>query len=433
MPVSLAQAKLNATDDVDTMVIDEFRKESVILDALTFDDVVNPAGGGSTLTYGYTRLITQPTADFRAINSEYTPSEVTKERETVDLKVLGGSFQIDRVLADVARGAEVALQMRQKIKATRTRFQDEVINGDVGVDVDGFDGLDKILAGTDTEMNADGSESIDWTNLDTSGVAHGALDTLDAFLALLDGPPTLVMGNRLALAKVRGIARRSGQYVREPIEGLVGVNGRPIVRESYGNVLFVDPGEKAGTNQQIIPIYDPDNTAYTIATSGTPTGGTFTLFVTVDGVTEETGTIAYNASAATIDTAIEALANVPAGSVTSGGGALPTAVTISFTGDLAGADVIVTAGTNGLTGGTNSAFTATESGDTGGLTDLYAVRIGLDGFHGVTTVGSQLVKTWMPDFTKAGAVKTGEVEMGPVAVALKATKAAAVLRGIKVR
>jgi hypothetical protein len=29
-------------------------------------------------------------------------------------------------------------------------------------------------------------------------------------------------------------------------------------------------------------------------------------------------------------------------------------------------------------------------------------------------------------------VKTGEVEMGPVAVALKATKAAAVLRNIKV-
>ena len=88
MPVSLAQAKLNATDDVDTMVIDEFRKESAILDALVFDDVVNPAGGGSTLTYGYTRLITQPTADFRAINSEYTPSEVTKARETVEGQVV---------------------------------------------------------------------------------------------------------------------------------------------------------------------------------------------------------------------------------------------------------------------------------------------------------------------------------------------------------
>nr|WP_244409201.1 hypothetical protein [Streptomyces albofaciens] len=67
-----------------------------------------------------------------------------------------------------------------------------------------------------------------------------------------------------------------------------------------------------------------------------------------------------------------------------------------------------------------------------GTTDLYAVRLGLDGFHGVSTVGSNLVRQWLPDFATAGAVKKGEVELGPVAVALKATKAAAVWRGIKV-
>jgi hypothetical protein len=39
----------------------------------------------------------------------------------------------------------------------------------------------------------------------------------------------------------------------------------------------------------------------------------------------------------------------------------------------------------------------------------------------------------MPDFTVAGAVKTGEVELGPVAVALKRTKAAAVKRNVKVQ
>ena len=45
----------------------------------------------------------------------------------------------------------------------------------------------------------------------------------------------------------------------------------------------------------------------------------------------------------------------------------------------------------------------------------------MDGFHGVAVTG-QLIKQWLPDFTTAGAVKTGEVEMGPVSVALKATK-----------
>jgi hypothetical protein len=43
------------------------------------------------------------------------------------------------------------------------------------------------------------------------------------------------------------------------------------------------------------------------------------------------------------------------------------------------------------------------------------------------------VNTWLPDFSSAGAVKTGEVEMGPVGVVLKATKSASVFRNIKVR
>lgn len=65
------------------------------------------------------------------------------------------------------------------------------------------------------------------------------------------------------------------------------------------------------------------------------------------------------------------------------------------------------------------------------LTDIYVVRLGLDGLHGVSQAGTPLVQTFLPDFTTAGAVKTGEVEMGPVALALKATKAAAVLRNVK--
>ena len=45
MAVTLAEAKNNALEDYDPFVIDEFRKSSVILDSLIFDDAVNPAGG----------------------------------------------------------------------------------------------------------------------------------------------------------------------------------------------------------------------------------------------------------------------------------------------------------------------------------------------------------------------------------------------------
>lgn len=72
-----------------------------------------------------------------------------------------------------------------------------------------------------------------------------------------------------------------------------------------------------------------------------------------------------------------------------------------------------------------------ETGSSDGLTDIYFARIGLDGVHGVTPTGQTAPTTYLPDMTKPGAVKTGEVEM-VAAMALKASRSAAVLRGIKV-
>ncbi|WP_427870549.1 major capsid protein [Leucobacter luti] len=336
MPITLAEAKNNTQMDYDPFVIDEFRKESPMLDLLTFDDAVNPSPAGGTMDYGYRRLKTQATASTREINKEYTPQNVTTEKKSVTLAVMGGSFEVDRVVArnlGTGAGAAVELNLAQKIKSTVAEFNDQVVNGDVAVDANGFDGLDKALTGSSTEVG--GTTVTDWSDLDTvQSTSHRALDTLDDLFDLLNGPASIVLGNRKALSKVRAIARRIGMYNRDPFEGLLDRNGRPVVRETYGNVTFVDAGAKAGTATDVIPVE-----------SRTVGGNTVT-----------------------------------------------------------------------------------------GLTDLYAIRLDLlDGFHGVSTVGSQLVETWLPDFSTAKAVKTGEVELGPVAVALKATKAAAVLRNIKVQ
>lgn len=334
MAVSLAESKNNTTDDVDVAAIDEFRKTGVIPDSLIFDDVVNPAGGGDTLTYGYRRLNTQATAATREINTEYADQNVTTTRHTVDLAVMGGSFSVDRVTAKLGPQASgnIALNMGQKIKSTNAKFADLVINGDKATDANGFDGLDKALVGSSTEFRA--GQVTDWRDFDTDTRAeHKALDVIDEFLSLLDGTPTILVGNAKVLSRVRAAARRAGMYTKDPVEGLVGANGRPIERESYGGILFGDAGAKAGSNDAIVPIVT--RTVATVSTSG--------------------------------------------------------------------------------------------------LTDLYAYRVGLDGFHGVSTIGGQIVQTWLPDFTKAGAVKRGEVELGPIAVALKATKAAAVFRNIRVQ
>lgn len=434
MAVSLAESKNNTQDMINVAVIDEFRKESAVLDTLIFDDVVNPAGGGATLTYGYRRQSTQADAAFRAINSEYTPSNVATTKHTVDLAVLGGAFEVDRVTAKLGPNdsSNVMLNLQNKIKATRTRFQDAVINGDIVDELtadaaNGFDGLNKALKGSSTEFRP--TTVTDWTDFDTDArAAYKALDLLDEFLGLLDGAPTVILGNAKALARVRAMARRSGLYTKDPIEGLVGANGRPINRESYGGIVFADAGEKAGSSNLIIPTVsrDMDGSKWLITVTGSPTGGTFTL--TVNGVA--TSAIAYNAAAATVEAALEAvLVNTPNATVTGSAGG-PWTATFDGTAYFA-----VALGTNSLTGGTTPSVTSVEqtTAATTGLTDLYAYRVGLDGFHGVSTIGGQIVQTWMPDFSSAGAVKKGEVELGPIGVALKKTKAAAVWRNIKVQ
>lgn len=318
MAVTLAQAKLNVQDALQMGVIDEFAKSNFLFNNMTFDDCVSPTGGGATLTYGYTRLVTQPTAQFREINKEYSPHEVEKQRYTVDLKVFGGSFQIDRVIANMGGIVdEVTLQMQQKIKAASALFNDTVINGDSAVDAKAFDGLEKALAGSSTEFTP--SSAID---LSTSAAVDANwkafLDMLDEFLMGLDGTPSFIGGNTKLIARLRAVARRAGMYQ-------VTKNDFGQQVEQYGVIPFVDFGTKAGSNSPVVAI-------------------------------------------------------------------------------------------------------DSETGET----SIYAARLGLDGFHAVSMAGVAPVQTWLPDFSTAGAVKTGEVEM-VAAVALKATKAAGVMRKIKVQ
>ena len=329
MPVTLAEARNNVQDDVQAGIIDEFRKSSFLLEALTFDDVVSPGTGQSTLTYGYMRLLTQPTAQFRAINTEYTPAEVSRQRITVDLKVFGGAYEIDRVIADNVSAliSEVTLQSSQKIKAARSLFHDTVINGSVAAQALAFDGLDVAVAGSTTEYGL--GVATDISGELTQAQAFTVMEKMDEVISKLDEKPAALMGNSKIINKIKGVARRAG-YITESEDAF----GRKVT--GYDNIPLVDLGDKPGTNDPVVPVASRD----------------------VDG---------------------------------------------------AGAGGVIT-----------------------GLTDLYAARFGLDGFHGLSPAGRELVRQWLPNYETAGAVKKGEVEL-VAAVALKATKSAGVFRNLKVQ
>ena len=325
MDITLAEAKVGMADKVDQKVVDTFRRSSLLLDKLVFDNAISPGTGGSTLTYGYIQLKTPSTAAVRQINSEYTAGEAKREEKTTKAVVMGGKFQIDRVLIGTAGAVdELAFQTEQKVKATANYFNNLVINGNkagsgTGV-LNTFDGLDKLLTGTETEITS----AVDVSTEALMNANYNALlDEVDGFLSTLDGKPSMLLMNNKMLSKMRSAARRAGYYSKTRDEF-----GRQV--ETYNDIPMYDMGKYYnGTN-------------------------------TVDIIPE---------------TAASASAE--------------------------------------------------------GKTDIYAVAIGLDGFHGVSPTGSKVINSYMPDLSKPGAVKDGEVEL-VAGVALKNTNKAGVLRGIKI-
>ena len=316
MAITLAEAKVGMADKVDQQVIDTFRRSSLLLDRLVFDNSISPGTNGSTLSYGYVQLKTPATASVRTINSEYTASEAKREKKTTEAVIMGGSFEVDRVIANTSGAVdELAFQAEQKIKATSNYFTNLVINGTSAASGAGyvtgtFDGLKKILSTADTKVTS----TVDLSTSALTDTNYNAfLDELDSFLSLLDGKPDMLLMNGKMLAKLRACARRAGYYSRNEDSF-----GTPV--EYYNGIALLDCGEyyNGTASVDIVDTTTPSTTAY-------------------------------------------------------------------------------------------------------GTTDIYAIKIGLDAFHGISPTGTKVISSYMPDLTAPGAVKKGDVEL-IAGVALKNTK-----------
>lgn len=237
--ITLEEAKVGMANKVDQAVVDEFRRSSLLLDKMVFDNAISPGTGGSTLVYGYTQLKTPSTAAVRQLNSEYTPGEAKRDEKTAKAVVMGGSFEVDRVLQNTSGAVdELAFQAQQKIKATANYFHNLVINGTsassgAGYVTNTFDGLRKSLAGTSNEFTTDIDLS-DATKLDTNSNAF--IDMLDQLVHAVDGDVSMLLMNSTMLLKVRAAARRAGYYDRE-------TDGFGRVVEMFGGIPLMDAGK----------------------------------------------------------------------------------------------------------------------------------------------------------------------------------------------
>ena len=317
MAITLEQAKVGMADKVDQQVVDMFRRSSLLLDRMTFDNAISPGTGGSTLVYGYTQLKTPSTAAVRAINTEYTPGEAIREEKTAKAVIMGGAFQVDRVIQSTSGAIdELVFQADEKVKAVSNFFTNAVINGTNSTT---FDGLKVLLTGSSTEYTATADLTTS-ANIDTN--YQHFLDELDEFISGLDGGADMLIMNRKMLGKLRGIARRAGYFSSSRDEF-----GRNV--ETYNGIVLMDAGQYFnGTNS------------------------------------------------------VDIVADTPA------------------------------------------------SSSAAGTSDIYAVKFGLDAFHGISPTGTKVVQTYMPNLMEPGAVKKGEVEL-VAGVALKNTLKAGRMKGIK--
>ena len=231
-----------------------FRRSSLLLDNLVFDNCISPGTGGSTLTYGYVQLKTPATAGVRGINAEYTPGEAKREKKTTNAIIMGGAFQVDRVLQNTAGAVdELAFQAEQKIKATANYFHNLVINGSGAEGDDGFvsgtfDGLRKLLSGSDSEIVCDVALG---TSSQMDENCNAFLDQMDLLMAAVEGGASVLLMNREMLVKLRSIARRAGYYERSKDDF-----GRVV--ETYAGVPMLDMGK----------FYDGEQSVDVIGTEG---------------------------------------------------------------------------------------------------------------------------------------------------------------------
>lgn len=128
-----------------------------------------------------------------------------------------------------------------------------------------------------------------------------------------------------------------------------------LVRKILDAAVFVAPM----TADPIASLTTGTHEVQTVTITGTPTGGTFTL--TYAG--QVTAAIAYDATAAAVLSALEALSNIAVGDVVVTGGPGPgTPYVVTFGGALGAADVAqMTANGTGLTGGTTPAVGVTTT------------------------------------------------------------------------
>ena len=220
MATQLSEYAKLSNDALVVGVIEEIMKDSPVLQVIPWIEIV-----GNALTYN--RENTLPTAEWHAVNDDWTTSPaVTFNQQTATLKILGQNADVDEYVKQTRSNVQdmEAAIIELTAKAVKHEFEDKFIYGDSDVDANQYDGIRKIInTGTASDQ------------LIAAG-ATGATLTLTMLDQLIDaikgGPPDLLLMSRRSRRKINALARAAGNNL-EVGKGMLGefvqfYNGIPI-------------------------------------------------------------------------------------------------------------------------------------------------------------------------------------------------------------
>ena len=193
---------------------------SPLFQGLPFIEIV-----GNALTYN--RELTLPTAEWHAVNDDWTTSPaITFTQKTATLKILGQNADVDDYIKKTRsniQDVEAAI-IELTAKAIRNELEDKFLYGNSALDANQFDGLIK---------------AIDTGTASNQVIAAGAtgatltLSMIDQLIdAVLGGKPDVLLMSRRSRRKINALARAAGSNL-EVGKGLLGefvqfYNGIPI-------------------------------------------------------------------------------------------------------------------------------------------------------------------------------------------------------------
>jgi len=196
MALTLAEASKLSNDVLLVGVIETIIKDSPILQALPFIEIV-----GNGLTYN--RESTAATASFYDVGDTWTESTPTFTQITASLKIMGGDADIDNYLVATRSNIQdlEAAVIELKAKAVRDLFEDTFISGDSTANPKAFDGID---------VTCESGQTL------SMGVNGGSL-TLDKLDELVDtvmgGKPELLLMSRRSRRIINKLARTAGSLL----------------------------------------------------------------------------------------------------------------------------------------------------------------------------------------------------------------------------